>query len=193
MVVNLSLPAPTVPEFIVFANANPGKINFASSGTGSLPHVAGELFKFMTGLGLVRVPYTGRYFPDLLAGQVQVSFATIPSAIEFVRAGKLRALAVTGRARSQILPDLPTVGELVPGYEADAWNGVRAPTNTPPEIIDKFNKEINAVLADPAIQAQLTKMGSEPLSMSPMEFGKFIPNETGKWAKVIRAAGIKPE
>ena len=147
----------------------------------------------MTALDLVRVPYTGSYFPDLLAGQVQVSFATIPSAIEFVRAGKLRALAVTGRGRSQILPDLPTVGEFVPGYAADAWNGVGAPTGTPPEIIDKLNKEINAVLADPAMQAQLTKMGSEPLSMIPAEFGKFIASETGKWAKVIRAAGIKPE
>lgn len=193
MVVNSSLPVRTVPEFIAYAKANPGKINFASSGTGSLPHVAGELFKFMTGLDLVRVPYTGSYFPDLLAGQVQVSFATMPSAIEFVRAGKLRALAVTGRGRAQVLPDLPTVGEFVPGYEADAWNGVGAPTGTPPEIIDKLNKEIDAVLADPAMQAQLIKMGSEPLSMSPVEFGKFIANETGKWAKVIHAAGIKPE
>lgn len=147
----------------------------------------------MTGLDLVRVPYTSSYFPDLLAGQVQVSFATVPSAIEFVRAGKLRPLAVTGRTRSRILPDLPTVGEFVPGYEADAWNGVGAPTSTPPEIIDKLNKEIDAVLADPAMQAHLTKIGSEPLSMTPAEFGKFIANETGKWANVIRAAGIKPE
>ena len=193
MVVNLSLPARTLPEFIAYAKANPGKINFASAGTGSLPHVAGELFKFMTGLDLVRVPYTSSYFPDLLAGQVQVSFATVPSAIEFVRAGKLRPLAVTGRTRSRILPDLPTVGEFVPGYEADAWNGVGAPTSTPPEIIDKLNKEIDAVLADPAMQAHLTKIGSEPLSMTPAEFGKFIANETGKWANVIRAAGIKPE
>jgi tripartite-type tricarboxylate transporter receptor subunit TctC len=193
MVVNLSLPARTLPEFIAYAKANPGKINFASAGTGSLPHVAGELFKFMTGLDLVRVPYTSSYFPDLLAGQVQVSFATVPSAIEFVRAGKLRPLAVTGRTRSRILPDLPTVGEFVPGYEADAWNGVGAPTSTPPEIIDKLNKETDAVLADPAMQAHLTKIGSEPLSMTPAEFGKFIANETGKWANVIRAAGIKPE
>jgi tripartite-type tricarboxylate transporter receptor subunit TctC len=193
MVVNLSLPARTLPEFIAYAKANPGKINFASAGTGSLPHVAGELFKFMTGLDLVRVPYTSSYFPDLLAGQVQVSFATVPSAIEFVRAGKLRPLAVTGRTRSRILPDLPTVGEFVPGYEADAWNGVGAPTSTPPEIIDNLNKEIDAVLADPAMQAHLTKIGSEPLSMTPAEFGKFIANETGKWANVIRAAGIKPE
>jgi tripartite-type tricarboxylate transporter receptor subunit TctC len=193
MVVNLSLPTRTVPEFIAYAKANPGKINFASPGTGSLPHVAGELFKFMTGVNLVRVPYTGNYFPDLLAGQVQVSFATVPSAIEFVRAGKLRALAVTGPVRSPILPEVPTVGEFVPGYEADAWNGVGAPTSTPPEIIDKLNKEINAVLADPAMQAQLTKIGSEPLSMRPVEFGKFIVNETEKWAKVIHAAGIRPQ
>ena len=193
MVVNLSLPTRTVPEFIAYAKANPGKINFASPGTGSLPHVAGELFKFMTGVNLVRVPYTSSYFPDLLAGQVQVSFATVPSAIEFVRAGQLRALAVTGPVRSQVLPDVPTVGEFVPGYEADAWNGVGAPTSTPPEIVDKLNKEIDAVLADPAMQAQLIKIGSEPLSMRPVEFGKFIVSETEKWAKVIRAAGIRPE
>jgi tripartite-type tricarboxylate transporter receptor subunit TctC len=193
MVVNSSLPTRTVPEFIAYAKANPGKINFASAGTGSLPHVAGELFKFMTDVNLVRVPYTTNYFPDLLAGQVQVSFATMPSAIEFVRAGKLRALAVTGPERSQILPDLPTVGEYVPGYAADAWNGIGAPTNTPPEIVDKLNRKINAALADPAMQAQLTRIGSEPLSMRPVEFGKFIANETGKWAKVIHAAGIKPE
>jgi tripartite-type tricarboxylate transporter receptor subunit TctC len=193
MVVNLSLPAKTVPEFIAYARANPGKINFASAGTGSLPHVAGELFKFMTGLNLVRVPYTSNYFPDLLGGQVQVSFATLPSAIEFVRAGKLRALAVTGAARSQILLDVPTVAEFVPGYEADGWNGVGAPASTPREIIDKLNREINAVLADSTMQAQLAKLGSEPLSMGPAEFGKFIVNETEKWAKVIRAAGIKPQ
>jgi tripartite-type tricarboxylate transporter receptor subunit TctC len=192
-VVNSSLPTRTVPEFIAYAKANPGKINLASAGTGSLPHVAGKLFKFMAGVDLVRVPYTSSYFPDLLAGQVQVSFATLPSAIEFVRAGKLRALAVTSPERSQILPDLPTVGEFVPGYEADAWNGIGAPTSTPREIIGKLSEEISAVLADPAMQAQLTKIGSEPLSMRPAEFGKFIPNETGKWAEVIRAAGIKPE
>jgi tripartite-type tricarboxylate transporter receptor subunit TctC len=147
----------------------------------------------MTGLDLVRVPYTSSYFPDLLAGQVQVSFATVPSAIEFVRAGKLRPLAVTGRTRSRILPDLPTVGEFVPGYEADAWNGVGAPTSTPPEIIDKLNKEIDAVLADPAMQAHLTKIGSEPLSMTPAEFGEFIANETGKWANVSLPASSPNE
>ena len=193
MVVNLSLPTTTVPEFIAYARANPGKINFASAGTGSLPHVAAELFKFMTGLNLVRVPYTNNYFADLLAGQVQVSFATLPSAIEFVRAGQLRALAVTGPVRSQILPDVPTVAEFVPGYEADAWNGIGAPASTPAEIIDKLSKEVNAAVADPAMQAQLTKLGSEPLSMQPAEFGKFILNETEKWAKVIHAAGLKPE
>jgi tripartite-type tricarboxylate transporter receptor subunit TctC len=193
MAVNLSLPTRTVPEFIAYAKANPGKINFASPGTGSLPHVAGELFKFMTGVNLVRVPYTSNYFPDLLAGQVQVSFATLPSAIEFVRAGKLRALAVTGQMRSQILPDVPTVAEFVPGYEADAWNGVGAPASTPPEIIDKLNKEINAAVADPAMQARLASLGSEPLSTTRTEFGRFMVDETEKWSKVIRAAGIKPQ
>jgi tripartite-type tricarboxylate transporter receptor subunit TctC len=193
MVVNLSLPTRTVPEFIAYAKANPGKINFASAGTGSLPHVAGELFEFMTGVNLVRVPYTGNYFPDLLAGQVQLAFATLTAAIEFVRGGKLRALAVTSPARSQILPHVPTVAEFVPGYEADAWVGVGAPANTPAEIIDKLNKEINTALADPAMRVRLAKLGSEPLSMRPAEFGKFIVNETEKWAKVIRAAGIKPQ
>jgi tripartite-type tricarboxylate transporter receptor subunit TctC len=193
MAVNLSLPTRTVPEFIAYAKADPGKINFASPGTGSLPHVAGELFKFMTGVNLVRVPYTSNYFPDLLAGQVQVSFATLPSAIEFVRAGKLRALAVTGQMRSQVLPDVPTVAEFVPGYEADAWNGVGAPASTPPEIVDKLNKEINAAVADPAMQARLAALGSEPLSMTRTEFGRFMVDETEKWSKVIRATGIKPQ
>jgi tripartite-type tricarboxylate transporter receptor subunit TctC len=193
MVVNLSLPVRTVPEFIAYAKANPGKINFASAGTGSLPHVAGELFKLMTGLNLVQVPYRSNYFPDLIAGQVQVSFATVPSAIEFVRAGKLRALAVTGAARSEALPSLPTVGEFIPGYEADAWNGVGAPANTPAEIIEKLNKEINAALAESIMQARLAELGSEPLSMMPSEFGRFIAAEIEKWAKVIKAAGIKAE
>jgi len=193
MVVNLSLPVRTVPEFIAYAKANPGKINFASAGTGSLPHVAGELFKLMTGLNLVQVQYRSNYFPDLIAGQVHVSFATMPSAIEFVRAGKLRALAVTGAARSEVLPDVPTVGEFIPGYEADAWNGIGAPANTPSDIIEKLNKEINAALAEPAIQVRLAELGSKPLSMTPSEFGKFIAVEIEKWAKVIKAAGIKAE
>jgi tripartite-type tricarboxylate transporter receptor subunit TctC len=180
MVVNLSLPVRTVPEFIAYAKANPGTINFASAGTGSLPHVAGELFKLMTGLNLVRVSYRSNYFPDLIAGQVQVSFATVPSAIEFVRAGKLRALAVTGAARSEALPGVPTVSEFIPGYEADAWNGVGAPANTPAEIIKKLNKEINAALAEPAMQVRLAELGSEPLSMMPSEFGKFIAAEIEK-------------
>ena len=193
MVVNLSLPVRTVPEFIAYAKANPGKINFASAGTGSLPHVAGELFKLMTGLNLVQVQYRSNYFPDLIAGQVHVSFATMPSAIEFVRAGKLRALAVTGAARSEVLPDVPTVGEFIPGYEADAWNGIGAPANTPSDIIEKLNKEINAALAEPAIRVRLAELGSKPLSMTPSEFGKFIAVEIEKWAKVIKAAGIKAE
>ena len=193
MVVNLSLPVRTVPEFIAYAKANPGKINFASAGTGSLPHIAGELFKLMTGLNLVQVQYRSNYFPDLIAGQVHVSFATVPSAIEFVRAGKLRALAVTGAARSEALPDVPTVSEFIPGYEADAWNGVGAPANTPSDIIEKLNKEINAALAEPALQLRLAELGSKPLSMTPSEFGKFVAVEIEKWAKVIKAAGIKAE
>ena len=193
MAVNSSFPAQTVPEFIAHAKANPGKINFASGGIGSLPHVAGELFKFMTGVNLVHVPYRGNYLPDLLAGQVQVAFATLPSAIEFIMEGRLRALAVTGATRSEVLPDVPTVGETVPGYEADGRNGIGAPRNTPVEIVNKLNSEINAALADPAMQARLVELGSEPLPTTSAEFGKFIAAETEKWGKVIKFAGIKAE
>jgi|SRR5579862_356970 len=193
MAVNSSFPAKTVPEFIAYAEANPGKINFASGGIGSLPHVAGELFKFMTGVNLVHVPYRGNYLPDLLAGQVQVAFATLPSAIEFIRQGRLRALAVTGATRSEVLPDVPTVGETVRGYEADGRNGIGAPRSTPVEIVNKLNNEINAALADPAMQARLVALGSEPLPTTSDEFGKFIAAETEKWGKVIRFADIKAE
>ena len=193
MVVNPSVPAKTVPEFIAYAKANPGKINMASAGNGSASHLAGELFKMMTGVDLVHVPYRGSFIPDLLGGQVQVVFAPIPVAIAYIRAGKLRVLAVTGAARSKALPDTPTVGELVPGYEASAWYGIGAPEKTPAEIVDKLNKEIAACLADSKIEARLSDLGAIPMPMTSEEFGKFIAAETKKWAKVIHAANIKPQ
>jgi tripartite-type tricarboxylate transporter receptor subunit TctC len=193
MEVTPSFPAKTVPEFIAYAKANPGKIDMASAGIGSLPHVAGELFKSMTGVDMVHVPYRGSFFPDLLGGQVQVAFATLPASIGYIKAGKLRALAVTGTTRSEALPNIPTVAEFVPGYEASAWNGVGAPKNTPAEIIDKLNNEINAALAEPAIQMRLAELGSVPMPMAPAEFSKFIAVETEKWAKVFKLASIKPE
>ena len=193
MVVNPSVPAKTVPEFIAYAKANPGKINMASSGNGSVSHVFGELFKMMTGVDLVHVPYRGGYVPDLLGGQVQVVFGTISSCIEYIRAGMLRALAVTTATRSDVLPDVPTMGEFVPGYEASQWYGIGAPKNTPAEVIDKLNKEINAVAADPKMKARLAGLGVDPMSMTSAEFGKFIADETEKWGKVIRAANIKAE
>ena len=195
MVVNPSVPAKTVPEFIAYAKANPGKINMASAGIGTAPHVSGELFKMMTGVDMVHVPYRGGApaLTDLLGGQVQVMFATMPASIEYIRAGKLRALAVTTATRSEALPDIPTVGEFVPGYEASAWYGIGAPKNTPAEIIDKLNKEINAGLADPKMKARLADLGGTVLAGSPADFGKLIADETEKWAKVIKFAGIKPE
>ena len=195
MVVNPSVPAKTVPEFIAYAKANPGKINMASAGIGSSPHVAGELFKMMAGVDMVHVPYRGAApaLTDLLGGQVQVMFATTAASIEYIRAGKLRALAVTTATRSEALPDIPTVGDFVPGYEASAWFGIGAPKNTPAEIVDKLNKEINAGLADPKIKARLADLGGTVLAGSPADFGKLIADETEKWGKVIRAANIKPE
>jgi tripartite-type tricarboxylate transporter receptor subunit TctC len=193
MVVNPSVPAKTVPEFIAYAKANPGKINMASSGNGALTHVFGELFKTMTGINLVHVPYRGGYVPDLLGGQTQVVFGTIASCMQLISAGKLRALAVTTATRSPELPDIPTVGESVAGYEASAWYGVGAPRNTPAEMIDKLNKEINAVEADPNMKARLDGLGVSPMSMTSAEFGKFIATETEKWGKVIQAANIKAE
>ena len=193
MVVNPSVPAKTVPGFIAYAKANPGKINMASAGNGSASHLAGELFKKMTGVDLVHVPYRGSFLPDLLGGQIQVVFPPIPTVIGYIRADKLRALAVTGAARSEALPDIPTVAETVPGYEASAWYGMGVPKNTPAEIIEKLNKEINAGLADPKIKAQLSDLGAVPMPMTPGEFGEFIAAETEKWGKVIRAANIKPE
>ena len=195
MVVNPSVPASTVPEFIAYAKANPGKINMASAGNGSVPHVAGELFKFMTGVDLVKVGYRGGgpALIDLLGGQVQVMFEPTLSTIAYIRAGKLRALAVTSATRSPALPDVPTVGEFVPGYEATAWFGIGAPKNTPTEIVDRLNTEVNAGLADPKIKDRLADLGGVGMPMSSVEFGKLIADETEKWAKVIHAANIKPD
>jgi tripartite-type tricarboxylate transporter receptor subunit TctC len=193
MMVNQSFPAKTVSEFIAYAKANPGKINMASAGNGTANHVYGELFKAMAGVDLVHVPYRGNPIPDLISGHVQVYFSAIPSSIGYIRTGQLRALAVTTATRSELLPDVPTVGEFVPGYEASAWQGVGAPKNTPAEIIDKLNKEINAGLADPKLKASIAALGAVPLSMTPVGFGKFIADETEKWAKVVKFAGIKLE
>ena len=195
MVVNPSVPAQTVPEFIAYAKANPGKVNMASPGVGTSVHLSGELFKLMTGVDMVHVPYKGSApsLTDLLGGQVQVTFATMPSSIGYIRAGRLRALAVTTAERSPALPEVPTVGEFVPGYEVSTWYGVCARVGTPAEVIDKINSEINAGLADPAMRARLADLGGITIAGSPDDFGKLIANETEKWGKVIRAANIKPE
>ena len=195
MVVNPSVPASTVPEFIAYAKANPGKVTMASPGSGTPPHTAGELFKMMTGVDMVHVPYRGNApaLNDLLGGQVQVTFASMPSSIEYVRAGKLRALAVTTATRSEALPDVPTVGEFVPGYEESGWTGVGAPKTTPVEIVEKLNKAINAGLADPKLKARLVDLGGTLLGGTPAEFGKLIADETEKWGKVIKFANIKPD
>ena len=195
MVVPPSFPATTVPEFIAYAKANPGKVTMASPGNGSSPHVSGELFKMMTGIDMIHVPYRGggQVMTDLIAAQVQVSFIGLTVAIEHIRSGKVRALAVTTATRSDMLPDIPTVGDFVPGYEASAFWGVGAPRNTPAEIIDKLNKEVNAALADPKIKSRIADTGGTVLPGSPADFGKFIADETEKWAKVIKFAGIKAE
>jgi tripartite-type tricarboxylate transporter receptor subunit TctC len=195
LVVNPSVPAKSIPEFIAYAKANPGRINMASAGTGAGSHVAGELFKMMAGVDLVHVPYRGGgpALTDLIAGQVQVMFATTISSIEYIKAGKLRVLAVTTATRWDELPDIPTVDEFVPGYEASYWAGIGAPKNTPTEVVDKLNKEINAGLADPKIKARLAELGSTTLAGSPADFAKLIAEETEKWGKVIRAANIKAE
>jgi tripartite-type tricarboxylate transporter receptor subunit TctC len=195
MEVNSSFPVKTVPEFIAYARANPGKINMASGGTGTLQHVSGELFKMMAGVDIVHVPYrgAGSALPDLLSGQVQVMFDGIPASIEYIRAGHLRALAVTSATRLQVLPDIPTVGEFVLGYETSAFLGVAAPKNTPADIMDKLNKEINTALADPRIGARFADEGGTVLALSPADFGRLIADETEKWAKVIRAVNIKAE
>src|SRR6266436_4414379 len=193
--VNPSVPVKTVPEFITHAKASHGKINMASGGIGSGNHIFGELFKMMTGVNLVHVPYRGAgpALVDLLGGQVQVMFASMSSSIEYVRAGKLRALAVTTATRLDALPDVPTVGDFVPGYEASFWTGIGAPKDTPAEIIDKLNTEINAALADPKMKARLADLGSTPLPGLPADFGKLIADETEKLAKVVKFAGLRPE
>jgi len=195
MVINPSVPAKTVLEFIAYAKRNPGKVSFGSGGNGSTGHVFGELFKFMTEVNLVHVPYRGiaPALNDLLGGQVQMTFASMPSSIEYIRAGKLRALAVTTATRSEVLPDLPTVGEFVPGYEASSWYGVGAPKATPAEIVEKLNKEVNAGLANPKLKARFADVGGDVLALSPADFGRLIAEETEKWGKVIRAANIKSE
>jgi tripartite-type tricarboxylate transporter receptor subunit TctC len=193
--VNPSVPVQTVPEFIAYAKVNPRKLSFASPGIGTTPHVAGELFKMMAGVDMVHVPYRGGApaVTDLIGGQVQLMFDNTGSSIEHIRAGKVRALAVTAATRAEALPDLPTVGDFVPGFEASAWFGVGAPRNTPAEIIERLNKEINQAFADPKIKAQLAELGGMTLGGSPAEFGKLIADETEKWGKVIKFANIKPE
>jgi tripartite-type tricarboxylate transporter receptor subunit TctC len=193
--VHPSVPVKTVPEFIAYAKANPHKITMASFGTGSTSHVAGELFKMMAGVDLLHVPYrgSGPMLTDLVGGQVQMAFDNLPASIEHIRAGRLRALAVATAMRSEVLPNIPTVADFLPGYEASAWNGVGVPKDTPAEIIDKLNKEINAALADSRIKARIAELGATAFSTSPSEFGKFIADETEKWSKVVRAANIKAE
>jgi tripartite-type tricarboxylate transporter receptor subunit TctC len=193
MEVNATLPVKTVAEFIAYAKANPGKINFASSGNGTGSHVAAELFKFMTGVDIVHVPYRGpaQALTDLIGGRVQVMFDVLTSSIAHIRAGEVRALAVTTAARSAALPDIPTVADTVPGYESSGWAGVGAPTNTPAEIVGLLNGAIGEGLADPKVQASLATLGAAPMAMSPAEFGKFLADETEKWAKVVKFANIK--
>jgi tripartite-type tricarboxylate transporter receptor subunit TctC len=195
LVMNPSVPSGTVPELIAYAKANPGRINMASAGNGSTSHLAGELFKTMTGVNMVHVPYRGggSALTDLLAGQVQVFFPPMVVPIGQVRAGKLRAVAVTTAARSEVLPDIPALGEFVSGYEASVWFGLGAPNGTPAEIIDKLNKETNAALADPKIKARIAESGGNALAGSPADFGKLIADETEKWSTLIRATNIKPE
>jgi tripartite-type tricarboxylate transporter receptor subunit TctC len=195
ILVHPSVPAKTVPEFIAYAKANPGKVNMASAGIGSAPHMAGELFNVMAVVNMVHVPYRGQgpALADLLGGQVQVLFATTPGTTDYVRTGRLRALAVTTGARAEVLPDVPTVGDSVPGYEASQWYGVGAPRGTPAEIVNKLNKEITAAFAEPRMKARFADIGGEALAGSPSEFAMFIAEETEKWAKVVRFAGMKPE
>jgi tripartite-type tricarboxylate transporter receptor subunit TctC len=195
MLVHPSVPAKTVPEFIAYAKANPGKINMGGLGIGTINDVSGELFNMMAGVTMVNVPYRGTasLLNDMLGGQVQVANPTVPSSIGYIRAGTLRALAVTTAMRLEVLPDIPTVGEFLPGYEANHWYGVGAPKNTPADVIERLNKEINAALADPMIKKRFADLGGTILPGSPAEFGKFIADETEKWGKVIRAANIKAE
>jgi tripartite-type tricarboxylate transporter receptor subunit TctC len=195
MEVNPGVPAKTVPEFIAYAKANPGKINYASSGNGSTIQMSAELFKMMVGVDMVHVPYRGGApaLTDMLAGQVQVMFDNLPTSIEHIRAGKLRPLAITSATRSQLLPDVPTVADFVPGYESSAWYGLGAPKGTPAEIVEKLNKELNAFLADPTMKTRITEMGATTLPGTPTDFGKLVADETEKWGKVVKFAGIKAD
>jgi tripartite-type tricarboxylate transporter receptor subunit TctC len=195
MEVNTAVPVNNVAEFIAYAKANPGKINFASGGVGTSPHLSGELFKAMTGVNIVHVPYRGTApaLTDLLAGQVQVLFDNLPGSIGHIRNGKVRALGVTASKRVNALPDVPTIAETVPGYEASVWYGIAAPKGTPPEIVEKLNQAVNTVLADPNLQARLVELGGEPMPMTPEEFGNLVAEETRKWGKVIKSAGIKTQ
>jgi tripartite-type tricarboxylate transporter receptor subunit TctC len=195
MEINPSLSAKSVPEFIAYARANPGKINIASGGNGTSQHLSGELFKMMTGLSIVHVPYRGAApaLTDLIGGQVQMMFGDMPSSIEFIKAGKLRALAVTTVTRSEALPDLPTVSDFLPGYESSAWYGIGAPKNTPVEIVERISKEISAALVDPKMKARLTSLGGTTLDGSPSRFGTLVADETQKWAKVVKFSGAKVE
>ncbi len=195
VLVNPAVPAKTIPELIAYAKANPGKVNMASAGNGSAPHMAGELFNVMAHVDMVHVPYRGQgpALTDLLGGQVQVLFATTPGTTDYIKTGKLRGLAVTTAGRAEVLPDLPTVGNSVPGYEASQWYGLGAPKGTPAEIINRLNTEINAAFADPKMKMRFADIGGEPLTGPPADFGKLIAVETEKWGKVVRAAGLKPE
>jgi tripartite-type tricarboxylate transporter receptor subunit TctC len=195
MEVNPSVPVKTVPEFITYAKANPGKINFASSGNGSTIHMSGELFKMMTGVDIVHVPYRGsaQALTDMLGGQVQVMFDNVPTSLEHIRSGKLRPLAVTTSTRSEVLPDVPTVADFVPGYESSAWYGVAVPKGTPPEIIDMLNRAINAGLADPKLKARFAELSAAVLPGSPADFGKLLVDETEKWAKVVKFSGASAD
>jgi tripartite-type tricarboxylate transporter receptor subunit TctC len=193
MLVNPSFPAKTVPEFVSYAKNNPGKINFGSGGSGTAVHMAGELFKMAAGVTVIHVPYRGEApaLTDLLGGQLQVVFGTMTASVELVKAGKLRALAVTTAARSEVLPDIPSLSEFLPGYESSFWGGLGAPKNTPAEIVDKLNKEVNAALADAKFKTRLGELGGAPLPGTPTDFGKLIADETEKWGKVVKFAGIK--
>jgi len=195
MEVHPAVPANNVAEFIAYAKANPGKINFASGGVGTSPHLSGELLKTMTGINLVHVPYRGTApaLSDLLAGQVQVLFDNIPGSIGHIRSGKVRALGVTGSKRVAAIPEVPTIGETVPGYDVSIWYGIAAPWGTPREIVAKLNQAVNAVLADPKLQARLAELGGEPMPTTPAQFGKLVAEETERWGKLIRAANIKAE
>jgi tripartite-type tricarboxylate transporter receptor subunit TctC len=195
MMVNPSFAAKTVFSFVAYAKANPGKVNMATSGSGSPPHVAGELFKMMTGANMVNVPYRGDApaITDLIAGQVQVYFGTLPASIEFVRAGSLHAIAVTGAMRSPALPHIPAMTELLPGYEATIWNGLNGPRNTPSEIVEKINSQVNAALADPKLVARFTELGARVLPGSPGDYAKLVVDETEKWGRIVKLSGARPD